>query len=177
MDLHAENGAVTPVIRTERLTLRPVVASDAAAIAAGINNWDVVKWLSVVPYPYSLDDAHQFVTDIVPKADAVWAIDDGELAGIISLDTELGYWLAEDRWGRGYMTEAGHAVIAWHFADPDAGDIPSGYFVANARSGRVLSKLGFECGEVRPLYCVARGEDMDSQTMILTRACWAAARG
>ena len=177
MDVYAENGAVTPVIRTERLTLRPVLASDAEAIVAGVNNWDVAKWLAVVPHPYSLEDAHSFITDIMPQGGPCWGIDDGALAGIISLGQELGYWLAEDRWGRGYMTEAGRAVIDMHFADAAAGDIQSGYFVANERSGAVLTKLGFRPGQERRMYCVARGEDMDSQTMILTRDRWASVRG
>lgn len=173
MDLHAENRAVTPVIRTARLTLRPVVTADAEDIVAGVNNWAVAKWLAVVPHPYSLDDAEEFITKIAPQAGPCWAIDDGRLAGIISLGQELGYWLAEDRWGRGFMTEAGRAVIDQHFADPAAGDILSGFFVANERSGAVLQKLGFKPTEERRMFCLARGEDVDSQGMILTRTRWA----
>jgi RimJ/RimL family protein N-acetyltransferase len=163
---------MTPFIRTSRLTLRPVVPEDAEAIEEAVNNWAVAKWLAVVPHPYSLDDAHEFITEIALQAGPFWAIDDGGLIGIISLGQELGYWLAEDRWGRGYMTEAARAVIFDHFADPDAGDILSGYFVANERSGHVLQKLGFKPGKERRMYCVARGEEVDSQDMFLTRQRW-----
>jgi RimJ/RimL family protein N-acetyltransferase len=172
MDLCAEDGPLTPVLRTERLTLRPIVLSDAEAIMTGVGNWDIVKWLAVVPHPYTLEDAHHFITDIVPNTGRHWAIDDGAFAGIITLGKELGYWLSEDRWGRGYMTEAGKAVVDHHFADPATGDLTSGYFVANERSGAVLTKLGFVAGHERRLYCLVRGYEVDSQSMVLTRARW-----
>ncbi len=177
MDIFAKDRGLTPILRTERLTLRPVVLADAPAIVEGVNDWDVAKWLAVVPHPYSHEDALTFITEIAPQIPKFWAIDDGNLVGIISIDTEIGYWLAREYWGRGYMTEAARAVVAHHFADPAAGDLPSGHFVGNERSGAVLAKLGFVNLEVRRIYCLARGEDMDSQRMILTRANWEAAHG
>jgi RimJ/RimL family protein N-acetyltransferase len=172
MDLFVEDGGLTPVLRTKRLTLRPVNPADAPAIVAGVNDWDVAKWLAVVPHPYTDDDAHSFISEIVPSIPKLWAIDDAQLVGIISIDTEIGYWLARDRWGRGYMTEAARAVVAHHFADPAAENLLSGHFVGNERSGAVLAKLGFVNLEVRRIYSLARGEDVDSQKMILTRANW-----
>jgi RimJ/RimL family protein N-acetyltransferase len=164
-----------PVLTTPRLTLRPITPADAPAIVQGVGDWDVAKWLAVVPHPYTADDAQTFLTDIVPGAKGVWAIDDGALAGIISVDGELGYWLARDRWGRGYATEAARAVVDWHFAT-GAQDLPSGYFDGNHRSGHVLAKLGFQPAGDRQKWCLARGEDILSHRVILTRPGWQAQR-
>lgn len=175
MDLHAQDGALTPVIATARLTLRPVVAADAAAIMAGVGDWDVAKWLAVVPHPYGAEDAREFIEEIVPRSGPVWAIDDGALAGVISLGAELGYWLARDRWGRGYMTEAARAVVDWHFGRAGAGDVVSGYFDGNDRSGAVLCKLGFVETGTEKKGCLARGEDLVSHRMRVSRAGYRAA--
>lgn len=163
---------MTPVIVSARLTLRPVVLADAPAIVAGVGNWDVAKWLAVVPHPYDLADAHLFITEIIPESGDFWAIDDGSFAGIVSIDDHLGYWLAEDRWGRGYMTEATLAAISWYFENRADDAISSGYFTGNARSGAVLNKLGFEKSGDGRKYCLARGDDLDHQDVRLTRTRW-----
>ena len=162
-----------PVLRTSRLVLRPLCADDAPAIVEGVGDWDVAKWLAVVPHPYGAGDAQSFLTEIVPGAEAIWAIDDGALAGVISVDGELGYWLARDRWGRGYATEAGRAVVDWHFAR-GARLLPAWYFDGNHRSGGVLGKLGFQPAGDRIKECLARGEDLLSHGVVLTRAGWRA---
>jgi RimJ/RimL family protein N-acetyltransferase len=177
MDLYAENGSVTPIITTDRLVLRPVTMADADDIVELINDWDVAKWLAVVPFPYTPDDADDFITHIAPGPHPVWAIDNGSLIGVISIGSELGYWLGQAHWGRGYMSEAARAVVARHFADPAVSDLVSGHFVANERSAAVLAGLGFENRGLRRIFCLPRGEDVDSQSMILTREAWQARHG
>ncbi len=162
-----------PVLTTARLRLRPVTPADAPAIVEGVGDWDVAKWLAVVPHPYTADDAREFIEVIAPRAEGLWAIDDGGLAGIISVEGEIGYWLARDRWGRGYATEAGRAVVDWHFGR-GARVLTSGYFDGNERSGGVLAKLGFQPAGDRMKGCLARGEDVLSHRVVLTRAGWRA---
>jgi RimJ/RimL family protein N-acetyltransferase len=95
------------------------------------------------------------------------------LAGVISVDGEIGYWLARDRWGRGYATEAGRAVVDWYFGR-GARVLTSGYFDGNQRSGGVLAKLGFQAAGDRMKGCLSRGEDVLSHRVLLTRAGWRA---
>ncbi len=71
-----------PELKTARLTLRPVMPSDAPAIVEGVGDWDVAKWLAVVPHPYTAEDAREFIEVIAPAAEGLWAIDDGALAGL-----------------------------------------------------------------------------------------------
>ena len=169
MDLHAEN--VT--LRTARLTLRQPVLADRDAVVAGMNDLEVTQWLSVVPHPYTLADADWFIDHVAKGGERTWFIhDDSGLIGGIGLADELGYWLARPVWGRGYMTEAAGHLLAHLFSDPAQGDIIAGHFVQNILSGKVLNKLGFVPTHMRVRQCKARGHDMESQEMLLTRARW-----
>ena len=62
---------------------------------------------------------------------------------MIGIDPSLGYWIAKEYWGKGYVHEAAHAVFLAYFHDPFADPIYSSYFVENERSVRVLNRLGF----------------------------------
>lgn len=163
-----------PLLQTGRLTLRPLQASDEAALVAGLNDWEVVRWLAVVPHPYGPADFRAFH----PKAEPgdTWAIEDGDgFVGMIGNGGELGYWLARRAWARGYASEAARAVLAAHFAAADAPTVDSAYYEGNHRSANVLTKLGFRVAGYERKRTVARpDEDTLSCRMILTRAAWEA---
>jgi RimJ/RimL family protein N-acetyltransferase len=166
---------VTPTLRTARLRLRALTPYDAPAIVAGVGDRLVAEWLSRVPHPYALEDALRFIAGEIIPGEHVWGIDDGALVGVISLGDEFGYWLAPAVWGRGYATEAATAVLRWHFGDGPGGVVDSGHFDGNDRSAKVLTKLGFRVSGIRRLPCPARGHDVDSVAMLLTRADFLAA--
>lgn len=167
-------------IETDRLLLRPIEVADGSRLVEALADWQVVKWLAVVPWPYTAEDADWFIGANAPGGslreggERTWALsprdDPGRLLGVMGLGEELGYWLAADAWGRGLATEAARAVLAAHFDDPDAGVVTSGWFDGNERSERVLLKLGFEEVGLRTRGCLARGEDVASHEMRLTRA-------
>ena len=168
-------NAALPTLRTPRLTLRPLQEGDAAAIARGVGNFDVSKWLAVVPYPYDESDARSFLARVAAQNNPFWAICDPEgLQGIVSLDDELAYWLARGVWGRGYGFEAAVAVVKHWFSDPDAGDLVSGYFDGNDRSGALLHALGFTKRERITRYAKSFRQDVVSNQMVLSRKAWEA---
>jgi len=172
MDLHIENNDLE-TIRTRRLVLRPLEMGDAPAIKAALNLWDVTQWLTNVPFPYALSDAEAFIPAVTaPGADPHWAIDAGDgLIGLISVRSELGYWLNYDYHGQGLMSEASEAVVAHHFAANDA-DLTSSYHLGNAASARVLTKLGFTNTHIETKTQVATDEQVDLQRMVLTKDRW-----
>jgi RimJ/RimL family protein N-acetyltransferase len=113
-------------LHTRRLHLRPPRESDADRLYALFNNWEVMRWLSSPPWPYTLDDARAFVRsrkngDGGAMGGAITL--DGELIGIADLIVKpastvqrergysLGYWLGEPYWGNGLMTEAVRALL------------------------------------------------------------------
>lgn len=165
--------AALPVIRTPRLTLRRLIPDDADAIAHGIDNFDVSKWLAVVPYPYSRQDALEFIAKVHGGCKPFWAICDAEgLQGIVCLDDELAYWLSRSVWGRGYGFEAARAAVGHWFSRENAEHLESGYFDGNERSGRLLRALGFVFQEKRVRHARSFQQDVVSNRMRLTRRRW-----
>jgi RimJ/RimL family protein N-acetyltransferase len=161
--------ALSHSYQTARLHLRPVVASDEAAVVSGIDDIAVSGCLAVVPHPYSAEDFRYFQTDIALPGETYVIEDAAGFAGIIALEDHiLGYWLAPRAQGLGYATEAGRCLVSAHFAASDA-PLTSGYFEGNVRSANVLGKLGFvEAG--RDLkQCRARGTDLPHVIVELTR--------
>ena len=58
-------------------------------------------------------------------------------------ECELGYWLGEPFWGRGYMPEAAYALMKRGFDTLEVPHIWCGCYVGNKESKRVQEKLGF----------------------------------
>jgi RimJ/RimL family protein N-acetyltransferase len=161
-------------LKTPRLRLRPQTAADTPAIIAGLNDWQVVRWLTVVPYAYSEADADEWMGRQKPPVagHAHFAIDAGDgLIGVVTLDDQLGYWLSRAEHGHGYMTEACVALLEWHFGEQPDDVVPSGYHVGNAASAAVQNKLGFvETGE-RPMKFVrSQQREIEHIGTSLTRA-------
>lgn len=162
-----------PVIKTRRLTLGPITLDDVDGLALGLRDWDVVQWLTAVPFPYSRKDAEFYVTQVVPTARS-WGIDAGEgIMGVISLNPHLGYWLAHTFHGQHIMTEASEAIVTWYF-DQSAETLVSGHNIGNAASRRVLSKLGFVDTQMDQELQKATNEMVPVQKMELTKSAWTA---
>ncbi len=157
--------------RTKRLTLRPGWPEDAAALTAAIAHESVVTMLSRPPWPYGIEDAEAFLAIPRLPTDASFLILSHDWAeprviGGIGVRHErgmheMGYWLTPDAWGKGYATEAGHAVL--HAARHALGlkRIFARHFEDNPASGAVLRKLGFQQVGRSTLHSVARGGVVD----------------
>lgn len=165
---------MTRTLKTYRLVLRPLGDADAEPIARQINDLEVSRWLTSVPYPYALSDAEGFLQSI-QDSDGVYLgirLQD-KLIGVVSVAEHLGYWLARPFWGLGYMTEAARAVVRQHFAR-GASEMRSGYLIGNAGSAGVLGKLGFETTEIIESYVTSLGTMRPNQQMRLTKDRWEA---
>jgi RimJ/RimL family protein N-acetyltransferase len=163
------------LIETARLALRPLDRADAPEIARLIGDFEVARWLTVVPHPYSLSDAETFIKDIAGPWDHA-ITRDGQLMGVIGIGKSLGYWLGCPFWGQGYMGEASQAIVnAWFCAGNET--LHSGYFRGNARSGAVLEKLGFVPTVIEKVHSLAQAQDVDMQQMRLVHSDWRAGHG
>ncbi len=173
------------IIETERLVLRPLHPEDGPEIAAKINHFEISKNLARVPFPYTLADAEEFLqwAGGLDDRSAFRAIclkqDPDAIIGVISYDwvedkqrAELGYWLVQDQWGKGLMTEAARAMVDLAFTHSGLDCLSSCYFNENPASGNVLARAGFEVTGPCTHYSVARGEDVAVTTMALTKSQW-----
>ncbi len=139
--------------------LRPWQLPDAESIAAAANNPKIAANLrNVFPSPYTLADAEWFVGDCIAKGKARQLmraiVIGGKAAGSVSValkddvyekSAELGYWLAEEYWNKGVMTEAVRQICRDAFARYDILRIFAEPFADNRGSRRVLEKAGFTC--------------------------------
>ena len=157
-------------VRTPRLTLRSGWIEDAPQVARAIGHWDVCSKLALVPWPYTLGDAEQFLSRPVEIRNPtlfIFAHEGGtpHMIGCVGIhadergDSELGYWLTPDAWGRGYATEAAGAVVRTARDTLRIKRLVSGHFIDNPASGKVLRKLGFRpTGRVVMRESRARGQ-------------------
>ncbi|MDJ1016045.1 MAG: GNAT family N-acetyltransferase [Paracoccaceae bacterium] len=153
--------------------LRPLEMTDADALVEGVGNYDVSRWLAVVPYPYARVDAETFISRVQDRGMLVWAVCDADgLQGVCGVDEELGYWLARPIWRKGYAFEAARAVVAHWFGDPRRGDLESGYFNDNERSGELLRALGFQTTGQSRRHAKSLSQTVDATDMVLTRSRW-----
>ena len=170
-----------PVLVTHHLTLRKPLEVDLEAIARCLDDLEVSRWLGSVPHPYTLADAREWFEHVeTGPRDRRWTIHDATgLVGVVSIgerlredlpndDLELGYWLARDRWGRGYMGEAARAVVADHFAR-GGGDLVSGAQEGNPASLAIQERLGFTRTHELRLPSKALGRDVSVLRTKLTR--------
>jgi RimJ/RimL family protein N-acetyltransferase len=171
------------VLTTERLVLRPYGDQDIPRIEHLADNWNVAGKLGRMPHPYPEGAAAEFLALHDEKRAArqsfPFAITlDGAFIGGMGLDLErseeweLGYWLGEPYWGRGFATEAGRAVTGFGFGTLGLNHLVAGHFADNPASGRVLEKLGFRYTGRGQRPCRACGCDVDSLEMALDRADW-----
>lgn len=160
------------LITTDRLVLRRPRRADVFDIVHMANHFEVAKWVTRVPHPYTVTDAESFLTHVEDTPNPIWIIADAQSpVGMIGLDPALGYWLNPQSWGKGYASEAGRAVLSWHFAR-SGDDVAAHYIQGNAASARVLSKLGFREIGVSTCSSLAGGADLPSIQLLLTQADW-----
>ena len=166
---------IQDVLTTRRLVLRPLLAKDAQAMTMLVGDYEVSKWLTVVPYPYSRSDADWFIRSAGNMPGENWAITVSDnLIGMISHTKELGYWLGRPFWRQGYMAEAANAVVGAVFAQGAQRSIGSGYFPGNAGSSAILTNLGFRKTYVEMANARAQNCEVPVQKMKLTRSDWRA---
>ena len=168
-----------PILRTQRLVLRALASKDLEDVLRYAGDYEISQWLVVVPYPYTWSDAETFLQmDLAGDLGNLWVITkDDAFIGVVSTGNGLGYWLVPSCWGQGIMTEAVHAVLSFHFANSAESEINSSYFVGNHGSRRVLEKLGFVDAGAKVQFSVARGANVDSRVVKMSRAQWGQMNG
>ncbi|MDE1834637.1 MAG: hypothetical protein KGH64_04830, partial [Candidatus Micrarchaeota archaeon] len=55
-------------LETKRLILRDWNKNDIDDLIDGLNNYDVSKWLTLVPYPYTKKDAKNWITHCLKES-------------------------------------------------------------------------------------------------------------
>lgn len=132
-----------PRLVSNRLTLRRFKITDAPALARITNDQLVLRNLLRTSCPYTVDDARTKILRFQGKNLPVWAIDNGQLIGLIGLAGEFGLWLGRSAWARGYGEEAARLVIDHAFKHMNMPVLHANPISDNKSSHRLMQKLGF----------------------------------
>lgn len=145
-----------PELLTNRLLLRKLQVADVSSLVKYANNKAVSGNVLNIPHPYTEDDAicwlnfvregfktgERFVFAIVLK-------ESDEFIGAVGLHrngkhngAEMGYWLGESFWNKGYATEAARAVLKFGFEELNLHKIYATHFTDNIASGKVMLRNG-----------------------------------
>lgn len=146
-----DHGASAPIV-TARLVLRPPCADDLGELVRLADNPAVAAMLARMPHPYGEAEGRAFIENLAPAArGCVFALLHKErFVGCASIEAnaegrlELGYWLGQPHWGKGFATEAAQALIDRAFTTMGAAELAANCRVANDASRRVLHKSGFQ---------------------------------
>ena len=157
------------------IRIREWKMSDAAALAKALSNRNILNNLrDGLPFPYTEKDAEEYIGAMLNAdkndtfAFAVTA--DEKVVGSIGafrqnnihrFTAELGYYLAEEYWGKGMMTEAVKQVCEYVFTNSDIIRIFAEPFAYNTGSCRVLEKAGFEFEGTLRQNAVKNGKVLD----------------
>jgi ribosomal-protein-alanine N-acetyltransferase len=145
-----------PALSTERLTLRTFELSDADEVQRMAGSQKIAETTTNIPHPYLDGMAEEWISKhqewFEKNISVDFAIEIKEskkLIGNISLmldstkhKAEIGYWIDEEFWNKGFCTEALKAVIKYAFTARSINKITSRHLVTNPASGKVMVKSG-----------------------------------
>ncbi len=155
--------------------IRPWKIEDAPALQIMVSNKKILENLrDGIPYPYTLEDAKEFIQSMIeadPNSTYAFAITVGEkVVGSIGAfrkenihvrTAEMGYYIAEEYWGRGIGTSAVKLLCGYLFENTDLLRIFAEPFAYNQASCRVLEKAGFTLEGVLRKNAVKNGRVLD----------------
>ena len=104
------------------LVLRPLELGDLEDVVLACGDPEIPRFTLLVPSPYTEDDGREFLTHVELRwreeaPERTFAITaGGEFLGVVGVGLDsgvVGYWMKREARGRGVMTRAVLAVVAW----------------------------------------------------------------
>ncbi len=156
---------------------------DAADLASALSNKKVQDNLrDGLPYPYREQDGKEFILAMLSADEndtfafaitvnekVIGSIGAFRQTNIHSKTAELGYYIAEEYWGKGIMTEAVKQLCSYVFSNSDIIRIYAEPFAYNIGSQRVLEKAGFQYEGTLRRNAVKNGKVLDMKMYALIR--------
>ena len=145
-----------PVLTTERLMLREIVAADAKALFAIHGDVEVMRYFGADAM-VELAQAQTLIAAFAnwrgdENSGIRWGIElNGQLIGTCGLfrwnhtwrSAMVGYELARTAWGQGLMQEALAAILPYGFSEMKLNRIEAQIHPENTASLKLMPKLGF----------------------------------
>jgi ribosomal-protein-alanine N-acetyltransferase len=144
-------------IDTPRLLLRKVEQSNAPFVLRGLSN-DTVTQFMLIRY-YTPEEVQvqmdYYAQQYARKTGCYWLMqlrDTAESVGVIGFHNvlplhrkaEIGFWVVPEHQGKGYVTEAGKALLAYCFEQQNFNRIEATVETENTASIKAIEKLGLQ---------------------------------
>ncbi|MBV8251463.1 MAG: GNAT family N-acetyltransferase [Chitinophaga sp.] len=146
-----------PEIITGELTLRPIKDKDTAALFKLFSNDEVTRFMDIASFS-NISEAAQIITLFRERQQedegfrmAITFTGRDELIGTcgfhkwskVHYKAEIGYDLMPEYWGRGIMTTAIAALVAFGFKEMDLNRVEAFVDPVNTASAKLLQRIGF----------------------------------
>ena len=165
-----------------KCTIRPWRLEDASEITKIIKNKKVMDNLRDLPNPYSEQDAVDYINLMLaadPNQTYAFAVAlEDKVIGSIgafrqdnihSKSAEVGYYIGEPYWDKGYGTSALEQLCDYLFENTDLIRLYAEPFSHNKGSRRILEKVGFEQEGTLRSNAVKNGKIIDMTMYSLLR--------
>ncbi len=138
------------------VALRRFTFADAPRVQELLADGTVADTSLRIPHPYPADAATAWIATQAARFEqgtgAMFAITaGGELVGAMGAEidqthrhAEIGFWIGQPFWGRGYCTAALVSMIRVCFGELHLHRVHAHHFLRNAASGRVMQKAGMQ---------------------------------
>ncbi|HEY5731184.1 MAG TPA: GNAT family N-acetyltransferase [Anaerolineales bacterium] len=152
---------IFPIIKTERLILRGLTHADTHAIFKNFSDPDIAKWFFEKPLS-EIEQASKFIdqfnSEFQQGEGITWAIalrENSECIGTCGYGDirlgdrgEIGFDLAKEHWGKGFMSESLIAITDYGFSFLNLSKVEAHTYSNNIRAKHLLEKLGFQLDNV-----------------------------
>ena len=147
----------SPPLAAGSILLRPWARDDLPFVVEACQDPEVSRYSPVIPFPYTEADAIDWLESQEPARLAGGGLDfavvharSGERLGAVGMklnallrSAEIGYWLAQQARGHGYITSAARAIARWLFDDLGLARLELTTDPDNLSSQRVAERCGF----------------------------------
>jgi len=145
-----------PTLHTPRLTLGQLEISDIPNIVEYAGSPNIAKMLRDLPHPYAEKDAIFWLNlanqGFANQTEYIFKLglkETNEFIGGMGLHlkkrsnkAEVGYWIGEPFWNKGYATEALSVILKFGFEVLELNKIYATHYVKNIPSGKVMINNG-----------------------------------
>ncbi|MEM9634362.1 MAG: GNAT family N-acetyltransferase [Pseudomonadota bacterium] len=127
------------------LRLRSTSRQDSTAIATALADKKVARYLAALPFPLDDEALNTYLDFLCGPGQVSKTLEwNGDFAGVISLASQLTFWIARKYWRQGLAGCAVKWLTETHFAQSDDMPLRAQVHIANIASIQLLNKLGFE---------------------------------
>jgi ribosomal-protein-alanine N-acetyltransferase len=169
-----------PKLETERLILDQIKLADIPEIVTYAGNIKITENTRTMPHPYFEEDAiswmHMVNQGFKNKDNFIFALRKksykafmggiGLTLNVENNRAELGYWIAEPFWNKGYTTEGVKAILKFGFEELNLNKIIAVYLSTNEASRKVMIKNGMIKEAEFIDHDIKRGHSIEDQNYV-----------